>query len=54
MGVLEKIQGLLFWRARDYTDAEKEELDEIIIQVLEEFNVRIPVVTNVDFGHTDP
>ena len=53
-GILARVKGLLFGRARDYTRKEKEELDEIIMQVLAEFNISIPVVTNIDFGHTDP
>ena len=35
---------------------EKEELDKMIIEVIKgEFgNADVPVVTNMDFGHTDP
>ena len=55
-GIFEKATFILFGRARNFTDEEKEELDEMIIDVVKgEFgNERIPVVTNMDFGHTDP
>lgn len=54
MRVLQKIQGLIFGRARDFSDKKKIELDKIIVSVLNEFNVNIPVVSNFDIGHTDP
>lgn len=55
-GIFAKAVAVLFGRARDYTDEEKVELDEMIIDVIEgEFgNGNIPIVTNMDFGHTDP
>jgi muramoyltetrapeptide carboxypeptidase LdcA involved in peptidoglycan recycling len=55
-GIFDKAVAVLFGRARDYTDEEKVELDQMIIDVIKgEFgNGRIPVVTNMDFGHTDP
>ena len=48
--------GLLFGRARGYTSEQKRELDRTITEVLfEEYGVpEMPVVTNLDFGHTDP
>jgi len=54
--VFEKIGGILFGRARGYTDAQKSELDEAIVSVVAgEFGKpELPVVTNMDFGHTDP
>ncbi|MFT4326267.1 MAG: S66 family peptidase [Candidatus Woesearchaeota archaeon] len=54
MGVLQRVKGILFGRARDYTDEEKKELGEMVLKVLKECNVSIPVVMNVDFGHTNP
>jgi muramoyltetrapeptide carboxypeptidase LdcA involved in peptidoglycan recycling len=41
---------------RDYTDNEKQELEHRIITVVKgEFgNSTLPIVANVDFGHTDP
>ena len=55
-GIFDKVAAVLFGRARDYTDEEKVELDQMIIGVIKgEFgNGRVPVVTNMDFGHTDP
>lgn len=55
-GVFERISGLLVGRARDYDDAEKAALDEAIVEVVAgEFGREdLPIVANVDFGHTDP
>jgi len=56
MGVLDQIKGILFGRARSYSDAEKAELDKMIIQVVAgEFGRSdMPIISNMDFGHTDP
>ncbi|MCE7749328.1 MAG: LD-carboxypeptidase [Candidatus Heimdallarchaeota archaeon] len=55
-GIMENIKGILFGRARDYNTIEKEELERLILNVLKkEFGYTdIPIVTNMDFGHTDP
>lgn len=55
-GAYDKITGILFGRARDYSNEEKEELNKNIIDVVaKEFNrPDIPIVTNMDFGHTEP
>jgi muramoyltetrapeptide carboxypeptidase LdcA involved in peptidoglycan recycling len=55
-GVFEKIAGVLFGRARDYSPDEKRELEvEIKSVIANEFGrPSLPVVTNMDFGHTDP
>ena len=55
-GVFDRIKGLIFGRARDYSEEEKKELDQKIVSVVaQEFKMpNLPVVTNVDFGHTDP
>lgn len=54
-GILNNINGILFGKARNYNNAEKKELEENIKMVLEkEFNLDIPIITNVNFGHTDP
>lgn len=55
-GVFERTSALLFGRARGYTDSEKESLDRAILEVVaEEFDSpMLQVVTNMDFGHTDP
>lgn len=55
-GILNKIKGLIIARPKDYTEEEKVELKKIITDILTiEFNIDdIPVVFNMDFGHTDP
>lgn len=55
-GVFPRITGIVFGRARDYTAKEKAELDQVIVTVVaKEFGCpNIPIVTNMDFGHTDP
>jgi len=54
-GGLENLAGLLIGRPRDYTSAESRDLDAIVLQVLAEFGRSdLPVVSNLDFGHTDP
>ncbi|MBQ4811323.1 LD-carboxypeptidase [Pseudoalteromonas luteoviolacea] len=56
MGVFEQISGLLFGRARDYSNEEKAKLDDVILSVIKgEFGCNnLTVVSNLDFGHTDP
>jgi len=55
-GVLGKISGLLFGRARSYSEVEKRELEAAVRRVVSvEFGVQsLPIVMNLDFGHTDP
>lgn len=55
-GVFEKVNGLLFGRARGYTGEEKKGLDKAILDVIigEFGHGDLPVVSNLDFGHTDP
>jgi muramoyltetrapeptide carboxypeptidase LdcA involved in peptidoglycan recycling len=50
------VSAVLVGRARDYSDAEKAELDEMVVRVVaREFGATgLPIVTNLDFGHTDP
>lgn len=56
MGALERISGLLLGRARSYTDEEKESLYEKVVRVatVEFGRPDMPIVANLDFGHTDP
>jgi muramoyltetrapeptide carboxypeptidase LdcA involved in peptidoglycan recycling len=56
MGVLDQISGLLFGRARSFTGLEKAELEDTIVRVVSgEFGRSdLPIVANMDFGHTDP
>jgi muramoyltetrapeptide carboxypeptidase LdcA involved in peptidoglycan recycling len=56
MGVFDRISGLLFGRPRDYSFEEKKQLEITISSVIkDEFgNLDLPIVCNIDFGHTDP
>lgn len=55
-GIFDRIKAILVGRARDYTDEEKKQLESNIVDVVsKEFNhPEIPIITNMDFGHTDP
>lgn len=55
-GIFDKIRGILFGRPRDYTQEEKKRLAEVIMVVVTtEFGrPDLPIVVNMDFGHTDP
>ena len=56
MGALERLAGLVVGRARAYTPEEKESLYAMLPRVVGfEFNRKdLPIIANVDFGHTDP
>jgi muramoyltetrapeptide carboxypeptidase LdcA involved in peptidoglycan recycling len=54
-GVFDRISGLVVGRARGYSDEQKQELDDAIRSVVEEFDAtHLVIATNMDFGHTDP
>ncbi len=55
-GILARIKGLIVAKARSYSQEEKTELDQVIIKiVIGEFMCNeLNILTNVDFGHTDP
>lgn len=55
-GVFERAAGLLIGRARDYSGDEKVKLNQMIFEtVVKQFGARdLPIVTNMDFGHTEP
>ncbi|MFW5797580.1 MAG: S66 family peptidase [Spirochaetota bacterium] len=55
-GVLAGISALLIGRPKDYSDEERAELQRIVrIVVTEELGLEhLPIVTDLDFGHTDP
>lgn len=55
-GVLNSITGLMIGRLRDYSEAEKKEFYEMVQDVINnEFSLNgLPIVVNMDFGHTDP
>lgn len=55
-GIFQKISALFFGRANFYTEEEKIELENMILNVvINEFGAKdLPIITNMDFGHTDP
>jgi muramoyltetrapeptide carboxypeptidase LdcA involved in peptidoglycan recycling len=55
-GVFDKISALIIGRPRDYSDDEKKRLNQNIINIVKiEFNnLNLPIITDMDFGHTDP
>ena len=54
--VFNKINWLLIWRARDYSNKEKVKLNQVILDIIvwEFWITDLPIITNLDFGHTDP
>jgi muramoyltetrapeptide carboxypeptidase LdcA involved in peptidoglycan recycling len=57
LGVFERISGVLFGRPGGEFPIERfEEYNQVILQVVrdEEGFVDLPIITNMDFGHTDP
>jgi muramoyltetrapeptide carboxypeptidase LdcA involved in peptidoglycan recycling len=55
-GILQNLSAILFGRARGYSKKEKNDLNDIILEVVNrEFGLqKISIVTEMDFGHTDP
>lgn len=55
-GIFDQVSAVLFGRPRDYSDEEKRDFDRMVLEVIKgEFGIeRIPIVSNMDFGHTDP
>lgn len=63
-GILERIQGVVVGRAKarefdklrnpDERVAYRKEQEEIIAKTLRAYNKTIPIVQNMDFGHTEP
>ncbi len=55
-GIFDKLSALLIGRPREYSEDEKKALNENIFKVVNtEFkNTSLPIITNMDFGHTDP
>ena len=55
-GIFDRASAVLFGRPRDYTDEAKADFDRMVVEVIKgEFgNGDIPIVSNLDFGHTDP
>ncbi len=54
-GVFKQASALWFGRAKDYTAAENAELRRVVKGVVaEEWGGTLPIVMDLDFGHTDP
>jgi muramoyltetrapeptide carboxypeptidase LdcA involved in peptidoglycan recycling len=56
MGVFERVSGVLFGRARGYSPEQNLELEKVVTAVIgvEFGRPDLPVVLDLDFGHTDP
>ena len=57
LGILKRLSGLLFGRPGGGVPLEQfEEYDQVILKVVrdEEGLDDLPIITNMDFGHTDP
>jgi len=56
MGVIDKLSAMLVGRPCGYSDKQRTELPDVIRHIVaEEFGrPDLPIVTNLDFGHTDP
>jgi len=55
-GLFSNVKAILFGRCRDYTNEMKKEFNNMLITVIrEEFGATdLPIMTELDFGHTDP
>jgi len=52
MGVLEKLRGLLVGRPMKYSETERRQLREVILERTRRYT--FPIITDMDFGHTAP
>ena len=55
-GIFDQINGLVIGRARDYTDEETRKLEKYVLDIVgkESGHPEMPIISNVDFGHTEP
>ena len=54
-GILKNIKGLLVGRSQMNSQWEQKNYDNVCLQVIrDEEKLDIPIITNMDFGHTDP
>ena len=55
-GVYHRASAIMVGRPRDYSPKEMDELDQVLVDVIKgEFGQsRIPIVSRMEFGHTDP
>jgi muramoyltetrapeptide carboxypeptidase LdcA involved in peptidoglycan recycling len=56
IGVFDELNGVLLARPRGYSKEQKMELEKSVLTVISEEHGRddIPILSNLDFGHTDP
>lgn len=52
MGVLQRLKGLIVGRPMRYTEEEKQQLREVVLERTRGYT--FPIVTDMDFGHTAP
>jgi muramoyltetrapeptide carboxypeptidase LdcA involved in peptidoglycan recycling len=52
MGVLQRLKGLMVGRPMRYSEEEKGQLREVILERTKGY--AFPIVTDMDFGHTSP
>lgn len=52
MGVLQRLKGLIVGRPMRYTEEEKQQLREVVLERTSRYS--FPIVTDMDFGHTAP
>lgn len=50
--LLDNVKGIVFGRFQKKSDISKEKLKSLLLNIFDEVN--IPVISGVDFGHTDP
>ncbi len=54
-GILNRVSGVIFARCKDYSEDEYNELKELIKKIIDiELKIDLPVIFNLEFGHTDP
>jgi muramoyltetrapeptide carboxypeptidase LdcA involved in peptidoglycan recycling len=52
MGVLQKLKGMLVGRPMRYTETQKQQLRQVVLERTSQYT--FPIVTDMDFGHTSP
>jgi muramoyltetrapeptide carboxypeptidase LdcA involved in peptidoglycan recycling len=52
MGVLERLKGMIVGRPMRYSEEEKQQLREVVLERTSRY--AFPIVTDMDFGHTAP
>jgi muramoyltetrapeptide carboxypeptidase LdcA involved in peptidoglycan recycling len=55
MGILERVSGIIVGRGANLPENEQDRYDKAFLHVLQnECHLNIPLLTQMDFGHTDP